>query len=86
MNRQPKENQPERLRRNEGRCLCGKVSYLIGPAVECSTCKRLLLPRGVIQTTRPDGDEREYVFFKSDGSVLGTDKYDPNRIRHPWFG
>ncbi len=77
---------PHILGRNEGRCICGTVSYLESPATECKTCKRLLLPRGVTQTARPNGDEREYVFFKSDGSILGTDKFEPGQKRHPWFG
>jgi len=77
---------PQTLGRNEGQCLCGTVSFLQSPSTECKTCKRLLLPRGVILATRPDGDEREYVFFKCDGSVLGTEVFIPGQKRHPWFG
>lgn len=76
----------EVLRHNESRCVCGQLNYLQAPATECKSCMRLLLPRGVIQTTRHNGDNREYVFFKSDGSILGTDKPVPGQIKHPWFG
>lgn len=68
------------------KCLCGQEITVIAPCTLCKNCNRLLLPKGVIGTTRAKGDLREFVFYRMDGSVLGTDKYEPGRKRHPWFG
>lgn len=70
------------VRYNERRCVCGQSSFVQWTSTDCTSCNRRLLARGVIQTTRNDEDDREYVFFNYDGSILGTNT-PPVQIRHP---